>query len=69
MDNEKKVLGVLKRHKYGLTINKVSELTGLHRITASKYLAVLEAKGRVVLRKVGKAKLYYLKENFTKVEL
>jgi len=40
----------------------VSGRIGVHRITASKYLAVLEAKNLIAYRKIGKAKLYSIKE-------
>ncbi|MBI5060918.1 MAG: hypothetical protein HZB67_01245 [Candidatus Aenigmarchaeota archaeon] len=43
------------------TIEDVSRHVGVHRITASKYLAVLEAKHILEHRMVGKAKLYSIK--------
>jgi DNA-binding IclR family transcriptional regulator len=57
---EKMVFDVLKKSDISLTINEVAERANLHRITASKYLAVLEAKGLLKCRNVGKAKLYYV---------
>jgi DNA-binding IclR family transcriptional regulator len=59
---EKMVFDVLKKSDISLTINEVAERANLHRITASKYLAVLEAKGLLKCRNVGKAKLYYVNE-------
>lgn len=59
---EKIVFDVLKKSDISLTINEVAERANLHRITASKYLAVLEAKGMLKCRNVGKAKLYSLND-------
>ena len=62
MDREKKIkraiLNFLKKHREGLTITDVSRLLGIHYITATKYLAVLEAEGKLTHRKVGMAKLF-----------
>ncbi|MEM4322189.1 MAG: winged helix-turn-helix domain-containing protein [Candidatus Woesearchaeota archaeon] len=57
---EKRIIEYLK--KGSATIEEVSKNIGYSRATVSKYLSVLEAKGIVVLRKIGKAKLYSLKE-------
>ena len=54
---EKRILKLLGKHDY-LTIEETASKLGMHRTTASKYLAVLEAKGLVKYRPVGKAKLY-----------
>jgi DNA-binding IclR family transcriptional regulator len=59
---ENVILDVLKKSDVSLTINEVAERVNAHRVTVSKYLAVLEARGMVKRRDVGKAKLYYLKE-------
>ncbi len=61
------ILDVLKKSDISLTINEVAEKTNLHRITASKYLAVLEAKGMIKCRSVGKAKLYYISGELERV--
>ncbi|MBI4162436.1 MAG: helix-turn-helix domain-containing protein [Candidatus Aenigmarchaeota archaeon] len=63
MDNkpENHILEVMKQAKVSLTINSIADLAAMHRVTASKYLAVLEAKGLVSRRDVGKAKLYFIK--------
>jgi len=58
------IMSLLERHVYGLTIEDVSRLAGISRITASKYLAVLEACGKVSVREIGKAKLHYLPRNY-----
>ena len=46
--------------KNNLTIKQISSRTGINRMTAAKYLAVLEAKGLVKYREEGRAKLFSL---------
>jgi predicted ArsR family transcriptional regulator len=62
MDREKKIkrniLNFLKKHREGITITDVSSSLGIHYITATKYLAVLEAEGKLTHRKIGMAKLF-----------
>ena len=40
-----------------LPIKEVARRLGISRATASKYVAVLEVEGKIVCRRVGKAKL------------
>jgi predicted transcriptional regulator len=56
----KKILKLLGRRNYGLTIEEISNSLGINRGTASKYLAILEAEKKIIVREVGKAKLHYL---------
>jgi DNA-binding IclR family transcriptional regulator len=55
---QKLILDVLKNNDEDMIISKIAKETKIHRLTASKYLAVLEAKGYVRHRTVGRAKLY-----------
>ncbi|MBI4896346.1 MAG: hypothetical protein HY832_02250 [Candidatus Aenigmarchaeota archaeon] len=55
---EQMILGLLEKSKVSLTIEEVAEQAQINRITAAKYLAVLEARGLLHHRAVGKAKLY-----------
>ena len=57
---EKQILDILKNTEVSLTVSRIAELTNMHRVTASKYLAVMEAKGVVKHREVGKAKLHQI---------
>jgi len=54
-----RILLLLGRNSYGLTIEDVSNRLSINRSTASKYLFALEAKKKIVVRAVGKAKLHY----------
>jgi len=58
---EEKILKLLVRDDYGLTIEEVANALEINRMTASKYLAILEATGKITVREVGKAKLHYPK--------
>lgn len=60
---EELILDILRKSDISLTILEIAEKANIHRATASKYLAVLEAKGYVKRRDVGKAKLFSLSEN------
>ncbi|NIO20635.1 MAG: HTH domain-containing protein [Candidatus Aenigmarchaeota archaeon] len=60
---EELIIDVLRKSDISLTILEIAEKANVHRVTASKYLAVLEAKGHVKRRDVGKAKLFSLTEN------
>jgi len=53
-----KILKLLQKQKQGLTITDVSRILQIHYSTSSKYLAVLEAEGKVVCRDIGMAKLF-----------
>jgi predicted transcriptional regulator len=58
---KKEILKILKNCPDGLTITDVSKLLHIHYTTSSKYLAVLEAEGQIIHRKIGMAKLFKLK--------
>jgi DNA-binding IclR family transcriptional regulator len=63
--NPKKVIvEALKKHPEGLTLQKVANLTGMSRLTATKYVHELIGEGKIYQRSVGMAKLCYLKERF-----
>jgi response regulator of citrate/malate metabolism len=59
------ILDVLKKSDISLTIEEIAKKTEINRITASKYLAIMDAKGIVKFRNVGKAKLYSIKSKKT----
>lgn len=56
---EEKIRKVLRRQD--MTIEEVSREAGISRATASKYLLVMQTKGIVRYRPIGKAKLFSLK--------
>jgi len=53
---------LLEQYKNGLTIDEVSKHLGINRSTASKYLNMLVSTGVATIRKLGPAKLFYLRE-------
>ncbi len=55
---EELIFNTLKNAEHSLTIQDVAKRGNINRITAAKYLEVLEARGYIKHREVGKAKLY-----------
>jgi uncharacterized repeat protein (TIGR01451 family) len=56
------ILEALLNHPEGLTMVSLADVVGLHRHTTTKYLYELIGAGLVYQRKVGPARLCYLKE-------
>ena len=56
------------RNSDGMTIKEISQKLTLHHITASKYLAVLEAEKRVFYKQIGMAKLFKVSTEGAKVK-
>ena len=63
-DTIQKVIDV---HPEGLTIQKVSDLVGMSRLTATKYIHELIGEGRIYERRIGAARVLYSKERFMKL--
>ena len=59
MEIEKEIIILLKKKKYGLSIEDVATLLDINRTTATKYLFSLEMRKKIDIRIVGKAKLHY----------
>jgi predicted transcriptional regulator len=66
-DSKSIIIGILKKHPEGLTIQKVAKLSGMSRITVTKYIHELIGEGRIHERKVGMARLLFLKERFLEI--
>jgi DNA-binding IclR family transcriptional regulator len=57
-DVKGEVLGLLKKvYPDSLTIKEIAQMLGVSRTTTSKYVAVLEGEGKVICRRVSRAKL------------
>ncbi len=54
----------IKKHPEGLTIQKISEMVKMSRITATKYIHELIGEGKIYQRQIGVAKLCYSNERF-----
>ncbi len=61
------ILKILKEHPDGLTIQEVSKLAKMSRITATKYVHELIGEGKIVERKIGIARLLFPKEKFAEM--
>ncbi|MBA7627784.1 hypothetical protein ES703_35252 [subsurface metagenome] len=59
MSNKGKVIGVLKKHKEGLTIQDLANLSNLSRNTVTTILAELRGQGKIKMREIGMAKVHY----------
>ena len=61
-DHYSKIVKILSKHPEGLTTVDIAKLLGSHRQTIAKYIYLLVGKGKVYQRKVGSAKICYLKK-------
>ncbi len=58
---EQRILLILKRNKKGLTITELVNHSKLSRSQVRTLLARLEGANKILFRKIGMAKVYYLK--------
>jgi len=63
-DPKEKIISILKDHSEGLTLQEIAKLSGMSRITATKYVHELLGAGIIYQRKIGRVKLCYLKNLF-----
>jgi DNA-binding transcriptional ArsR family regulator len=61
-DKKSEILNKLSDSVSGLTITELSNKTGIHRNTVSKYLGILEAEELVNKKDIGAAHLYFSKK-------
>ena len=61
-EKTKQITSELKKNKDGLTIQDISNNTGISRNTIVKILAKLEGQDKLDIRQVGMAKLFKFKE-------
>lgn len=61
------ILNIMKEHPEGLTIQNISKIAKMSRITATKYVHELIGEGKIVERKIGIARLLFLKEKFAEL--
>jgi DNA-binding IclR family transcriptional regulator len=57
-----RIINVLIKHPEGLTLLNISNLIGMNRVTISKYVYGLIAEDMIYQKKIGPAKLCYLKK-------
>jgi hypothetical protein len=62
MDIEKEVQDILETKRDGGTILELAGMLNIHRHTLTKYIYKLEGEGKIIIRKVGPAKLCYLSQ-------
>lgn len=68
---EDKIVKCLKEARSkDLSVTDIAKKVGVNRLTASKYLAVLQARGIVILsRNVGRAKMFQLSQKHAGIEI
>ena len=66
---QESIILLISKKNYGLTIEEVSNELHINRGTASKYLAILEAGNKIIVRELGKAKLHYPRTKSLEVKL
>lgn len=59
---KKKLIKILQKHAHGLTITELVNISGLSRSAILIELAKLEGANKVIVRRAGMAKIYFLKE-------
>jgi|TARA_B100002003_G_C14097097_1_gene527670 DNA-binding transcriptional ArsR family regulator len=64
----KEIVKILREDTRGLTIQELSLLTKVSRITAAMALARLEGAKLIDVRVIGNCKLHYLRVNITQKE-
>jgi predicted transcriptional regulator len=58
-ETPKRIISLISRNPFGLTIEEVSRKLKINRATASRHLAILEARKKVIVRELGQSKLHY----------
>ena len=55
---EEKILEVLNEGIFGMSITEIADKIGINRMTAAKYLSIMEAQNLITCKKVGTSKLW-----------
>jgi predicted transcriptional regulator len=58
------IFKILKENPDGLTIEEISKLGKMSRITATIYIHELLGEGAITERKIGAYRLFYIKERY-----
>ena len=58
------IFNILKEHHDGLTVQEISEIGKMSRITATIYVHELLGEGTITERKIGAYRLFCLKEKY-----
>jgi len=60
---ERKILKYLEKNREGDTFTGIARAIGVHRHTATKYIYKLIGEGKIRIRNISTAKVYYLKRS------
>ena len=65
-DAKELIIKALKEHPEGLMLTEIAEITGMNRLTITKYVHELMGSESVFQREAAAARICYLKESFFK---
>jgi len=60
------IIKALREHPEGLMLTEIAKITGMNRLTITKYVHELMGRGSVFQREAAAARICYLKETFIK---
>ena len=55
------IINLLKDNPKGLMVTEIAEKLKISYLTSSKYIDILEAKGKIEIRYIGQGRMIYLK--------
>ncbi len=63
-DTKDLIIKILKEHPEGLMLSEIAELTGLNRLTVTKYVHELMGSRSIFQKRVAAARVCYLREHY-----
>jgi len=58
------IIKILREHPEGLMLSEIAELTGMNRLTATKYVHELMGRKSIFQKRVAAARVCYLREHY-----
>ena len=58
------IIKILREHPEGLMLSEIAELTGMNRLTVTKYIHELMGRRSIFQKKVAAARVCYLREHY-----
>ena len=59
------IIKILREHPEGLMLSEIAELTGMNRLTVTKYVHELMGRKSIFQKKVAAARVCYLREYYS----
>ena len=64
-DTKDLIIKILREHPEGLMLSEIAELTGMNRLTVTKYVHELMGSKSIFQKKVAAARVCYLREYYS----